>query len=192
MRVSRFTITTGILFFAIVVSHHFAVAQAGPESAINGLKAFGHSHDSTDDNSGQRTAGAQKQKLKEVSKHFKSGPYFRIILPRSDVNYFTTQYIDNGGRVEWDFELPGASARIFGLRSPFGNMSVEFTDVVDELPAYRKQTRVLYLCDNVQATLNAARDASLRIVRPVSQISTGFSGRFEVAPGYVVEVITLR
>jgi hypothetical protein len=71
-------------------------------------------------------------------------------------------------------------------------MSVEFTDVVDELPAYRKQTRVLYLCDNVQATLNAARDAGLRIVRPVSQTSTGFSGRFEVAPGYVVEVITLR
>ena len=71
-------------------------------------------------------------------------------------------------------------------------MSGEFTDMLDELPDYRKDTRVMYVCDNVQATLNAAREAGLRIVQPPSQTSMGFSGRFEFAPGYVIEVITLR
>jgi hypothetical protein len=72
MRFSRFTIIIGMLFFVIVASDYFALAQAGPESAVNGLKAFGHLHDSAGDNPGQRTAGEQKQKLKEVSAHFKS------------------------------------------------------------------------------------------------------------------------
>jgi hypothetical protein len=192
MRFSRFTIIIGMLFFVAVASGYSALAQAGPEGAVKGLRAFDHLHDSAEDSPGQRTAGGQKQRLKEVSAHFKSGPYFRIILPRSEFDYFVTRYIDNGGHVEWDFELPGTSARIIGLKSPLGNTSVEFIEVVDELPDYRKQTRVMYVCDNVQTTLNAARDAGLRIVQPVSQTSVGFSGRFEFAPGYVIEVITLR
>jgi hypothetical protein len=50
----------------------------------------------------------------------------------------------------------------------------------------------MYVCDDVQATLEAARDAGLKVVQPKAVTPKGVNGRFELVPGYVIEVVTLQ
>jgi hypothetical protein len=131
--------------------------------------------------------------LMGVAAHFRSGPYVRVILPRSEAGTFVKQYVDKlGGRLVWDFEFPAAHVRVIGLESKLGSLSAEFTDVLASLPEYRKNTKIMYVCDDMQATLDAARDAGLKVVQPKAVTPAGINGRFELVPGYVIEVVTLQ
>jgi hypothetical protein len=130
--------------------------------------------------------------FQRISEHFKNAPYMRVFLARSEADEFVKRYVEQlDGRVVYDFEFPRLNARVIVIESPFGNLSAECTDTFDALPDYAKKTRVMYMCDDVNETLKTARDAGLNVVQDFSPTPGGTQGRFELAPGYVVEVITL-
>jgi predicted enzyme related to lactoylglutathione lyase len=165
-----------MLLIASATTNHSAFAQTGP----SGQTADGAPH----------PTATNEPALTGVAAYFRSGPYVRVILPRSEARAFVEQYVDKlGGHLAWDFEFPAAHIRVIGFESKLGNFSVEFTDVYDSLPEYRKNTRIMYVCDDVQATLEAARDAGLKVVQPKAVTPVGINGRFELVPGYVIEVV---
>jgi hypothetical protein len=168
-----------MLLIASAKTNHGAFAQTGPS-------------DQTADTAPHSTAMTEPVQT-GVAAHFRSDPYVRTILPRSEAGAFVKQYVDKlGAHLAWDFEFPAAHVRVIGLESKIGNLSIEFTDVYASLPEYRKNTRIMYVCDDVQATLEAARDAGLKVVQPKAVTPVGINGRFELVPGYVIEVVTLQ
>jgi predicted enzyme related to lactoylglutathione lyase len=173
------TLLATMLLLASATTNHSAFAQTGP---------WGQTADTA-----PHSMAMNEPVMTGVAAHFRSEPYVRVILPRSVAEAFVKQYVDKlGGHLTWDFEFPAAHIRVIGFESKLGNLSVEFTDVYDSLPEYRKNTRIMYVCDDVQATLEAARDAGLKVVQPKAVTPKGINGRFELVPGYVIEVVTLQ
>jgi hypothetical protein len=170
MKSSLSRLLAAILLIASGTTSHGAFAQTGPSGQ-------------TPDTAPPSTAMTEPV-LTGVAAHFRSGPYVRIILPRSEAGTLVKQYVDKlGGRLAWDFEYPAAHVRVIGLESKLESLSAEFTDVLASLPDYRKNTKIMYVCDDVQATLDAARDAGLKIVQPKAVTPVGINGRFELVPG---------
>jgi len=125
----------------------------------------------------------------DITAHVKA-TYVRVILPHSAAPALIEHYTKNlRGRVAYDFEWPAINARIVGLTSEYGNISAQFTDRAESFDQWRRDTRVMYDVDDVPAILKAAEQAGLNVVQPLAQTPVAWQGRFELAPGFVVEVI---
>jgi hypothetical protein len=79
---------------------------------------------------------------------------------------------------------------MIGITSPHGNISAQITDHVDAFEQWRRDTRLLYEVDDVPATLKTAAQAGLKIVQGLNRTPRVWQGRYEVVPGFVVEVVT--
>lgn len=124
-----------------------------------------------------------------VAAHLKA-TYVRVILPHSAAPALIEHYTkDLRGRVAYDFQWPAIGARIVGLTSAYGNISAQFTDRPESFDQWRRDTRIMYEVDDVSAVLKAAEQAGLKVVQNLNQTPVAWQGRFELAPGFVVEVI---
>ncbi|MEI5996318.1 hypothetical protein H3V53_03580 [Paraburkholderia bengalensis] len=125
-----------------------------------------------------------------VASHIKS-TYVRVILPNSQAQPLIDRYThDLNGRVHYDFEMRDIKARMIGITSPHGNISAQITDNAASFDQWRRDTRLLYEVDDVPATLKAAEEAGFKIVQPLNRTVSVWQGRYEVVPGFVVEVVT--
>src|SRR5262249_18003426 len=125
----------------------------------------------------------------DIAAHVKA-TYVRVILSPSAAPALIEHYTTNlRGRVAYDFEWPAINARIVGLTSEYGNISAQFTDRPESFDQWRRDTRIMYDVDDVPAILEAAEQAGLKVVQPLAQTPVAWQGRFELAPGFVVEVI---
>lgn len=126
----------------------------------------------------------------DISAHVKS-TYFRVILPRSEEQPLTQRYTDNlNGRVAYAFDWPAINTRIVGLESPYGNVSAQFTDEPESFDQWRRDTKVMFEVDDVSTVLEAAERHGLKIVQKLGRTPVAMQGRFELVPGFVVELIT--
>jgi hypothetical protein len=129
-------------------------------------------------------------KMATVADHIHA-TFVRVILPTSAAQMLIDHYTkEMNGRVAYDFEMPAIKARMIGLTSPHGNVSAQITDNAESFDQWRRDTRLLYEVDDVPATLKDAAQSGFKIVQELNQTPAVLQGRFEVVPGFVVEVIT--
>lgn len=125
----------------------------------------------------------------DITSHV-TATYVRVILPMSQAEPLVQQYTEKlKGRVVYDFDFPAIKSRVVGLESPHGNLSAIFTDDFQSYDDFRKNTRLMYVVDDVQATLDAAERSGLKIVQKFARTPVAWQGRFEVVPGFVIEIV---
>ncbi|MEI5997898.1 hypothetical protein H3V53_12020 [Paraburkholderia bengalensis] len=126
---------------------------------------------------------------RSLASHVKS-TYARVILTTAEAEPLVERYTkDLDGRVNYDFEMPAIKARMIGITSPHGNISAQITDSAETYDQWRLDTKLLYEVDDVPATLRDAQAAGFKIVQPLSRTPMVWQGRYEVVPGFVVEVV---
>jgi hypothetical protein len=137
----------------------------------------------------QEAPRSQTAAATDITAHVKA-TYVRVILPHSAAAPLIEHYTkDLGGRVAFEFDYPSINARIVGLTSGYGNLSAEFTDHPESFDQWRRDTRLMYVVDDVPAMLKAVEQAGLKVVQPPTQSPLAWTGRFELSPGFVIEVI---
>lgn len=125
----------------------------------------------------------------DITSHV-TATYIRVILPMAQAQPFVQQYTEKlKGRVAYDFDFPAIKSRVVGMESPYGNFSAVFTDDYQSYDEFRKNTRLMYMVDDVQATLDAAERNGMKIVQKFAKTPVAWQGRFEVVPGFVIEIV---
>ncbi|MGI2036085.1 hypothetical protein ACRQ1B_27285 [Rhizobium panacihumi] len=127
----------------------------------------------------------------DISAHVQD-MYVRVILPTTEAAPLIKRYEEHlNGHVAYDFNWPAENLRVVGLASPFGNLSVEFTDKPEALDQFRKDTRLMYVVDDVPSVLAAAERDGLPVVQKLARTPVAMQGRFELVPGFDVEIISM-
>lgn len=125
----------------------------------------------------------------DITAHI-TATYVRVILPMSQAQPLIQKYTGKlKGHIVYDFDFPAIKSRVVDLESPYGNLSAVFTDDFQSYDEWRKNTRLVYVVDDVQATLDAAERNGLKIVQKFNRTPVAWQGRFEVVPGFVIEIV---
>lgn len=126
----------------------------------------------------------------DMSGHIRE-TFIRVILPLSEKEQFIKTYTQHlNGYVTSEFDWPATHLYIVVMKSPFGNVSAEFTDRPEALDQFRKDTKVMYVVDDVPAVLAAAERDGMPIIQKLARTPVAMQGRFELLPGYVVEIVS--
>lgn len=136
-----------------------------------------------------QTSTAASVVSSNITAHVQS-TFVRVILPMSEAQPLIERYTGHlNGRVAYDFSWPAINSRIIGLESPQGNISAQFTDHPEAYDQWRKDTKLMFVVDDVSAVLEAAERDGLKIVQKLGRTPVAMQGRFEIVPGFVVELI---
>jgi predicted enzyme related to lactoylglutathione lyase len=131
--------------------------------------------------------------MSELSSFFESAPYIRVFVKVADGPAFVRSYLENfDAKLEYVFSIPRLNnLQVVGIKSPHGNVSAVVTDSLAGFPEYLERTKILYRVDNMEATLETASGAGMKVLQDKTPVPIGFQGRFETPGGYVVELFEM-
>lgn len=124
--------------------------------------------------------------------HLVSGPYERVFFEPGEELAYIRNYLDFfHGTVEYDFRIAEYfNLRVVGLQSPLGHVSLVALEGenVEKLPAFIRETTMMYVVDSIEAVYREAEKAGIPILQPRTENIMGAQGRLELAPGYIIEL----
>ncbi len=128
--------------------------------------------------------------MSDLSSFFKSRPYIRVFVKVADAPAFVRSYLENfDAKLEYVFSIPRLNnLQVVAIDSPHGNISAVVTDSFAGFPEYLARTKILYWTDNIDAALETAAAASMKVLQDKTPVPIGFQGRFETPGRYVIEL----
>ncbi|MBO6185178.1 MAG: hypothetical protein J6O88_10930 [Chryseobacterium sp.] len=114
-------------------------------------------------------------------------PFVRTFVSKDGAKLFLDNLINTfNAKIDFHFDHEPSGSTVYSVTSDIGRFSVTATD--NEQPDFISHTRAVYIVENIDDILVAARKTGIEIAQEKSPVPIGFQARLRLSKDNVMEL----